>query len=679
MSNSTGPIPPHHAGARSRVIQGFFPGGRPAILQASPAPAAPVRPQLPTPPPIQARPASVPTPLLPGRLATGGLQPSLRFGQLPGPIVLTRSQHGAVQAATLLRPQAPQPILPKCATPTAVQLHAGNAFALPANFTLKPRGSGQPLPDAIQKKMESFFNTSFADVRVHVGNEAPSIGALAFAHGTDLYFAPGQYNPQSHQGQQLLGHELTHVVQQRAGRVHNPLGAGVAVVQDPALEAEAERMALRAASASVPIQAKSALPAPAPQPSGAASLPSRTLATNSAILPARNPVNVAIQAKPGPILPAKPGTMAMNPSYMPDSATQNRGMDTNVRPFGPFVPAHTTPVQAKLASTTSVIQLAGGRSENFADQSKVLKLEMAGSGDSLFRHRSQWVKHGGGTITKNDANRKGHGTPRLRKSHVGLPIHGQVRERDGGRTWTIGGPLGPGGKGTLDEGKNRIANNIETGETIIHNALEATGGAGWLVLIKAHSRGAVAAAQVARYAKQNYPLAKVEAVFFDPVPGPVHMGSSTSTNVDMLDESTVVYSMKTDYGAFFTPQEVKGTKRVIISQKGHGVGYEIGVEYSGATYKGSNINSLPPGIYISIGYQSEKDRNVEQIRRCLSFYDAKSRLAELASTGKLGHWNPLGHHEGRKDIIKDVVKRYYKKGEGTLAGGGVTADPTPKP
>ena len=102
--------------------------------------------------------------------------------------------------------------------------------------------------------MESFFNTSFADVRVHVGHEAPSIGALAFTHGTDLYFAPGQYNPQSTQGQQLLGHELTHVVQQRAGRVRNPLGAGVAVVQDPALEAEAERMGLRAATLSQPLR-----------------------------------------------------------------------------------------------------------------------------------------------------------------------------------------------------------------------------------------------------------------------------------------------------------------------------------------------------------------------------------------------------------------------------------------
>jgi len=202
---------------------------------------------------------------VPGRPATGTLQPSLHPGQPPRPILPTKAQPGALQPATPIRPQAPQPILPQRATPAAVQPHAGDAFPLPVNFTLKPRGSGQLLPEPVQKKMEAFFNTSFADVRIHVGPEAPSIGALAFTHGTDLYFAPGQYNPQSSQGQQLLGHELTHVVQQRAGRVRNPLGSGAAVVQDPALEAEADRMGHRAAAHRVEVQAKMA-PSPV-QPS----------------------------------------------------------------------------------------------------------------------------------------------------------------------------------------------------------------------------------------------------------------------------------------------------------------------------------------------------------------------------------------------------------------------------
>ena len=199
----------------------------------------------------------------------------------------------------------PQPILPQLARPATVQPQAGNAFALPTNFTLKPRGSGQPLPELIQKKMESFFNTSFADVRIHVGHEAPSIGALAFTHGTDLYFAPGQYNPQSTHGQQLLGHELTHVVQQRAGRVRNPLGAAVAVVQDPALEAEAERMGLRAASVALTVQAKPAGAVPGVACSPAVGSRPSSLTPNGAILPAGSVARVSLQRKPGPILPAQ--------------------------------------------------------------------------------------------------------------------------------------------------------------------------------------------------------------------------------------------------------------------------------------------------------------------------------------------------------------------------------------
>jgi Domain of unknown function (DUF4157) len=111
-----------------------------------------------------------------------------------------------------------------------------------------PTSGGRPLPQSTRGTMESFFNTDFSAVRVHEGPQAAAIGALAFASGNDLHFAPGQYNPQSTQGQQLLGHELTHVVQQRAGRVRNPLCAGVAVVQDTVLEAEADRMGLRAAA-----------------------------------------------------------------------------------------------------------------------------------------------------------------------------------------------------------------------------------------------------------------------------------------------------------------------------------------------------------------------------------------------------------------------------------------------
>ena len=136
----------------------------------------------------------------------------------------------------------------------------GTAQPLPPGL-IRPGGSGgRPLPEPVRRKMESAFGADFSDVRVHVGPQAGAIGALAFTLGSDIHFAPGLYSPESHHGQHLLGHELAHVLQQRAGRVRNPFGSGVAVVQDPALEAEAHRLGQRAAShvASPAVQAKTA-------------------------------------------------------------------------------------------------------------------------------------------------------------------------------------------------------------------------------------------------------------------------------------------------------------------------------------------------------------------------------------------------------------------------------------
>lgn len=83
-------------------------------------------------------------------------------------------------------------------------------------------------------------------MRVHQGPEATSIGAMACTVGSNIYFDPQHYNPANVHGQRLIAHELVHVLQQRAGRVRNPLGGGMAVVQVPGLEAEAERMSLLA-------------------------------------------------------------------------------------------------------------------------------------------------------------------------------------------------------------------------------------------------------------------------------------------------------------------------------------------------------------------------------------------------------------------------------------------------
>ena len=114
-------------------------------------------------------------------------------------------------------------------------------------LNLAPRDSVQSLPIPIQRKMEWAFNTDFSGVRVHTGSQAKQIQAKAFTQGSDIHFQPDQYNPHSQQGQELLGHELTHVVQQRAGRVNKkPQSKGNRINFDYQLEAEADNLGAKA-------------------------------------------------------------------------------------------------------------------------------------------------------------------------------------------------------------------------------------------------------------------------------------------------------------------------------------------------------------------------------------------------------------------------------------------------
>lgn len=105
------------------------------------------------------------------------------------------------------------------------------------------------IPDAVKQRMEESFGTDFSSVRVHPDSgKAPEVGALAYTQGTDIHFAPGQFNPGTSAGQQLLGHELTHVVQQAEGRVSPTTEIGGMAVNDAAaLESEADALGKLAA------------------------------------------------------------------------------------------------------------------------------------------------------------------------------------------------------------------------------------------------------------------------------------------------------------------------------------------------------------------------------------------------------------------------------------------------
>jgi hypothetical protein len=85
-----------------------------------------------------------------------------------------------------------------------------------------PTGSGTPLDSEVRRKMEPRLGADLSNVRVHAGGDsaqtAAQLGARAFTVGRDVHFGAGQLAPGTKEGDRLLAHELTHVVQgDRAG------------------------------------------------------------------------------------------------------------------------------------------------------------------------------------------------------------------------------------------------------------------------------------------------------------------------------------------------------------------------------------------------------------------------------------------------------------------------------
>jgi len=109
------------------------------------------------------------------------------------------------------------PRVQKAAMTENTEVH-DNAAPSFESLLAKRKGMGFALPDELRRDMEGKFRTSFKDVRIHTDKEAgemcEAIHALAFAHGYDIYFNEGMYNPEALSGRELLAHELAHIVQQ---------------------------------------------------------------------------------------------------------------------------------------------------------------------------------------------------------------------------------------------------------------------------------------------------------------------------------------------------------------------------------------------------------------------------------------------------------------------------------
>jgi len=98
-------------------------------------------------------------------------------------------------------------------------VHPG-ASSLVRNVLNSP---GDPVDAHARSLMEPRLGQDFSGVRVHTGGQAAesarAVRANAYTSGNHVVFGEGKYQPRSSEGQRILAHELTHVVQQSSGPV----------------------------------------------------------------------------------------------------------------------------------------------------------------------------------------------------------------------------------------------------------------------------------------------------------------------------------------------------------------------------------------------------------------------------------------------------------------------------
>jgi hypothetical protein len=158
-------------------------------------------------------------------------EPATQRGTGTEPPTLSAGDERSEALATMLngRPQVRQMKI------QSESLSEGRA-RIPAPTPVQKPGNRTGLPDALKEGVETLSGFAMDDVRVHYNSARPAtLGALAYAQGTDIHVGPGQAGH--------LPHEAWHVVQQKQGRVKPTIQAkGADINDDAGLEREATAM-----------------------------------------------------------------------------------------------------------------------------------------------------------------------------------------------------------------------------------------------------------------------------------------------------------------------------------------------------------------------------------------------------------------------------------------------------
>ncbi|WP_197985644.1 DUF4157 domain-containing protein [Leptolyngbya sp. Cla-17] len=141
--------------------------------------------------------------------------------QINAPASVQSSQGQSVQRTEAREGEAIQAKTDKNTINRKEEIAGGEASTNLESAIRSARGGGQPLDLNLQQSMGQAMGADFSGVKVHTDAQADqlnrSVQAKAFTTGRDMFFRQGAYDPRSGGGQELIAHELTHVVQQRVG------------------------------------------------------------------------------------------------------------------------------------------------------------------------------------------------------------------------------------------------------------------------------------------------------------------------------------------------------------------------------------------------------------------------------------------------------------------------------
>jgi hypothetical protein len=129
---------------------------------------------------------------------------------------LQKASPTELDATVQHKPAAPQ-------VSRAVSSPIGSGMTAPPIVHEVLSSPGHPLDAATRAFMEPRFGHDLSRVCIHAdvaaARSAREVNALAYTVGNHIVFGEGQFAPNTHEGRQLLGHELAHLVQQSQGEM----------------------------------------------------------------------------------------------------------------------------------------------------------------------------------------------------------------------------------------------------------------------------------------------------------------------------------------------------------------------------------------------------------------------------------------------------------------------------